>query len=153
MSAEMTDYTITVIEKLIETCRDGQAGFLEAAEHTGNSELKAFFSRQSLQRSKFAAELESVARNLGWTDSERSASVAGKLHRAWIELRHKLGGGDARVLAAVENGEHNARNNYQEALHAGLPADVQSIIERQAESVFAAHELVRTLQDVYKSAA
>ncbi len=65
MGAEMADDTIKMIEKLIETCRDGQAGFLEAAEHTRNSELRDFFSSQSLERSKFAGELESVARHLG----------------------------------------------------------------------------------------
>ncbi len=149
----MVDNTINVIEKLIETCRDGQAGYLEAAEHTRNSELRMFFSQQALERAKFAGELESAARHLGEADPGRKPSVAGTLHRAWIDLKHRLGGGDDSVLVSVESGEHNARNHYREALRAGLPRDVQDIVERQAESVFAAHDQVRTLQNMYKSAA
>ena len=146
----MIDNTIDVIEKLIETCRDGQAGYLEAAEYAKNHELRAFFSQQALERAKFAGELESEARHLGEADPGRKPSVASTLHRAWIDLKHKFGGGDASILESVESGEHNARNNYHEALQAGLPRDVQAIVEEQAESVFAAHDQVRTLQDMYK---
>jgi uncharacterized protein (TIGR02284 family) len=149
----MVDNTIDVIEKLIETCRDGQAGYLEAAEHTRNSALRTFFAQQGLERAKFAGELESVARHLGEADPSRKPSVASTLHRAWIDLKHRLGAGDESILVSVESGEHNARNHYHEALQAGLPRDVQDIVERQAESVFAAHDQVRTLQAVYKSAA
>jgi uncharacterized protein (TIGR02284 family) len=153
MCAEMVDNTIDVIEKLIETCRDGQAGYLEAAEHARNHELRAFFSQQGLERAKFAGELESEARHLGEADPERKPSVASTLHRAWIDLKHKLGAGDESILESVESGEHNARNHYHEALRAGLPRNLQEIVERQAESVFAAHDQVRTLQGVYKRAA
>jgi uncharacterized protein (TIGR02284 family) len=149
----MVDNTIDVIEKLIETCRDGQAGYLEAAEHTRNAELRMFFSHQALERAKFAGELEGAARHLGEADPGRTPSFASTLHRAWIDLKHRLGAGDSGILQSVESGEHNARNNYHEALQAGLPHDVQAIVEVQAESVFAAHDQVRTLQDMYKSAA
>lgn len=149
----MVDNTIEMIGKLIETCRDGQAGFLEAAEHTRNAELRAYFSRQGLERAKFAAELESVARRLGEAEPGGSPSVAGKLHRAWIDLKHKMGGGDACILESVEFGQRIARNRYREALQAGLPLNVLAIVERQAESVFDAHDQVRTLEDMYRSAA
>jgi uncharacterized protein (TIGR02284 family) len=79
--------------------------------------------------------------------------MASTLHRAWIDLKTKFGGGDDSILESVESGEHNARNHYHEALQAGLPRNVQEIVERQAESVFAAHDQIRTLQGVYKRAA
>jgi uncharacterized protein (TIGR02284 family) len=153
MSAEMADDTLDIVEKLIETCRDGQAGYLEAAELARNTQLKEFFSRQAMERSKFAGELEHIAFRLGEDDPSRSPTIANKLHRAWIDLKHRLGGGDAGVLESVEIGESNARYRYQQALHASLPPAVQSTIEEQAESVFAALDQVRTLRDVYKSAA
>ena len=153
MCADMADNTIDVIEKLIETCRDGQAGYLDAAEHAKNHELRAFFSQQGLERAKFAGELESEARHLGEADPGRNPSMASKLHRAWIDLKHKLGGGDASILESVAVGEQIAREHYQDALNADLPSDVREIVERQAESVFAAHDQVRTLGGVYKRAA
>jgi uncharacterized protein (TIGR02284 family) len=153
MSAEKLDDTLDVIEKLIETCRDGQAGYLEAAEHSRNHELRAFFSQQALERAKFAGELETEARHLVEADPGRKPSMASTLHRAWIDLKHKLGAGDPSILESVEAGESVAREHYRDALKAGLPRAVQEIVERQAESVFAAHEQVRTLQGVYKRAA
>jgi uncharacterized protein (TIGR02284 family) len=153
MSAEKVNDTLNVIEQLIETCRDGQAGYLEAAEYAHNHELRAFFSQQALERAKFAGELESEARHLGESDPSRKSSMAGSLHRAWIDLKHRLGGGDASILESVGVGENIAREHYQDALKAGLPSDLQEIVERQAESVFGAHDQVRTLQGVYKKAA
>jgi len=153
MSAEKVNDTLTVIEKLIETCRDGQAGYLEAAEHAHNHELRAFFSQQALERAKFAGELENEARHLGEADPSRKPSMAGSLHRAWIDLKHKLGGGDGSILESVEVGESIAREHYKDALQAGVPQDVLMIIERQSESVFSAHDQVRTLRGVFKKAA
>jgi uncharacterized protein (TIGR02284 family) len=149
----MADDNLDGIKKLIETCRDGQAGYLEAAEHAKNAELRAFFSGQSMERARFAAELESVARRLGEAYPTRSPSMANKMHCAWIDLKYKLGGGDAGVLHSVEAGEHNAKNHYQQALDAGLPPEVRTILERQAESVFAAYDQVCMLRDMYKKAA
>ncbi len=80
-------------------------------------------------------------------------SIASKMHRAWIDLKYKLGGRDAGVLDSVEAGEHNAKNHYLEALQADLPPEVQTIVERQAESVFAAYDQVRSLRDMFGSAA
>jgi uncharacterized protein (TIGR02284 family) len=153
MSAEKVNDTLNEIEKLIETCRDGQAGYLEAAEHAHNHELRAFFSQQALERAKFAGELENEARHLGEADPSRKPSMASSLHRAWIDLKHRLGGGDASILESVEVGENIAREHYQDALKAGLPSDLEEIVERQAEGVFGAHDQVRTLRGMYKRAA
>lgn len=153
MSAEMADNTLDIVEKLIETCRDGQAGYLEAAELARNEALKELFSRQAMERARFAAELEHLALRLGENDSERTPSIANTLHRAWIDLKHRMGGGDASVLASVETGEANAKSHYRDALLAGLPPNVHAIIEEQAESVFAALDQVHTLRDVYTRAA
>jgi uncharacterized protein (TIGR02284 family) len=153
MVTEMADETLDTLAKLIETCRDGQAGYLEASELARNSGLREFFSRQALERARFAAVLEHIALRLGDPDPGRGPSIANKLHLAWIDLKHRLGGGDAGVLKSVEVGENNAQQHYQEALHAGLPPEVHNIVDEQAESVSAALEQVRTLCGVYKRAA
>lgn len=153
MSIEMADDTIDIIDRLIETCRDGQQGYREAAEHAKSRELRDFCNRQSLERAKFAGELESIAQRLGEADPDRSPSISSKLHRAWFELKQKLGGGDLSVLESVEAGEDNAKKHYQEALHADLPIDVHEVVDTQARRVLAVHDEVRTLRDSYKKAA
>jgi uncharacterized protein (TIGR02284 family) len=149
----MATDTLDHIDKLIETCRDGQEGYREAAEHTKDPDLRKFFDLQSLERARFAGELENIARRLGESNPNRRPSMANKLHRAWINLKEKLGAGDASILESVEAGEDKARNTYQEVLQSGLPADVFAIVEQQAQFVFAAHDRVRTLRDEYKKAA
>lgn len=153
MSAAMADDSLDIIAKLIETCRDGQAGYLEAAELARNHALRGLFSNQAMERARFAAELEHLAIRLGEDDPGRGPSFANQLHRAWIDLKNKLGGGDASVLESVEVGENNAQRHYHAALQAGLPPEVHRIIEEQAESVSAALDQIRTLRDVYKRAA
>ncbi len=117
MSDQTADKNVELIKKLIETCRDGQAGYLEAAEHARNADLRAFFSQQAMERARFAAELEGVARRLGEADPAQDSSIVSKIHCAWIDLKYKLGGRDAGVLGSVEAGEHNAKTHYLEALH------------------------------------
>ena len=153
MNAEMSDYAVDIIEKLIQTCRDGQEGYRNAAEHTKDPELKSFFEHQSLERASFAGELENEVRHLGEGDVDRSTSLANKLHRAWFEMKQKMGGGDLSILESVEAGEESAQQHYQEALDAGLPRDLRDIVQRQAQRIFAAHERVRTLRDEHRRAA
>ena len=122
MSAAMADDSLDIIAKLIETCRDGQAGYLEAAELARNHALRGLFSKQAMERARFAAELEHIAIRLGDADPSRGPSFANQLHRAWIDLKHRLGGGDASVLESVELGESNAQQHYQAALQAETSA-------------------------------
>ena len=48
------DDPISVLETLIETCRDGEKGYKDAAEHVKRPDLKAFFAEQSVERGRFA---------------------------------------------------------------------------------------------------
>ncbi len=66
---------ISVIEELIQTCKDGQKGYLEAATHVKRSDLKAFFNEQSLERSRFAGELEAELIRLGKPLPENVAQI------------------------------------------------------------------------------
>jgi uncharacterized protein (TIGR02284 family) len=48
------DKTLSVLEDLIETCKDGQKGYQDAAEHVKRPDLKTFFNEQRLERGQFA---------------------------------------------------------------------------------------------------
>ncbi len=139
--------TRDIIQNLIETCRDGQNGFRESAEHIKNPEVKAFFNQQSLQRAQFASELEAEARRLGDRDVDTSGTTLAAMHRAWIDLKSALGGGDEAIIGAAETGEDSAKKAYEEALKEKLPSDVQEIVQRQANSVMESHDRVRDFRD------
>jgi uncharacterized protein (TIGR02284 family) len=144
---------ISVIETLIETCKDGQKGYQDAASHVRRSDLKAYFNEQSLERSGFAGELEAELIRLGKPDKKVSGSVSGTLRRAWIDTKVSLGGGDKTILESVEAGEDKAKEAYQKAVTADLPENVAQIVRRQAASVQAAHDKVKSLRDAAKAAA
>ena len=143
---------ISVLEDLIQTCKDGQKGYQEAASKVKRSDLKTFFNEQSLERSRFAGELEAELIRLGKPDKKVSGSVVGSLHRAWIDTKVGLGGDDKTVLDWLENGEDHAKNAYQKAVTGDLPEDVAPIVRRQAASVQAAHDKVKSLRDMAKAA-
>jgi uncharacterized protein (TIGR02284 family) len=138
---------VTVIEKLTEICKDGEKGYKDAAEHTKRSDLKTFFTTQSSERGRFARELQAVLLNLGKMEKKESGTVVGALHRAWIDTKVGLGAGDKSILESVEQGEDEARDAYREAIGSPLPPDVADIVSRQARSVQAAHDQVKSLRD------
>jgi uncharacterized protein (TIGR02284 family) len=135
------------IEKLIEVCKDGEKGYKDAAEHAKRSDLKAFFTTQSSERGRFARELQTVLTKLGKTEKKESGTVAGALHRAWIDTKVGLGAGDKSILESVEKGEDEARDAYREAIGSPLPPEAADIVSRQARSIQTAHDQVKTLRD------
>jgi len=143
---------ISVVENLIETSKDGEKGYRDAAEHVKRSDLKGYFLEQSTERGRFANELQSELAKLGKPEKKVSGSASGAMHRAWIDTKVALGGGDKTILESVESGEDNAKDTYNKALSGALPSSLTEIVRRQAASVQRAHDKVRTLRDEAKAA-
>src|SRR3954447_22131548 len=121
---------ISTINSLIETLKDGQEGFRQASEAVKDSQLKMLFNEYSLQRSKFAGELQSEAIQLGEDQPEDSSSTAGAMHRAWINLKGAITKHDDHaILEECERGEDSAVNEYQKAIEdEEMSAPVRDII-------------------------
>src|SRR5262245_63846432 len=140
-----------VIDNLIETLKDGQEGFKQAAESVSNPQLKSLFRDYSQQRSRFASALQSEARRQGETDPETSSSATGALHRGWINLKSAITGGDEHaILAECERGEDSAVEEYKKALEDGLTPSVQDLVSRQFAEIKAAHDRIKGLRDATK---
>jgi uncharacterized protein (TIGR02284 family) len=145
--------TLSVMENLIETCKDGQKGYQDAGSHAKRSDLKTYFDEQSLERARFAGELQEERIRLGKSDKKDSGSVSASLHRAWIDTKVSMGAGDTAILESVEAGEDRAKEAYQKAVTADLPENIAQIVRRQADSVQKAHDQVKSLRDAAKAAA
>jgi len=143
---------INLLQDLAQLCRDGQEGYRNSAEQVKAPELRKFFNEQSLQRGSFAGEIEQEIQRLGEADPKRSGTVAGSVHRAWINLKAALGGGDLAILNSVESGEDAAKEDYEKAFAEDLPESVQLILRKQYQSVLAAHDFVKRARDVRKAA-
>lgn len=141
------DEVISTLNGLIETCKDGQDGFMTAAEGVERSDVKSTFYELGQQRSQFAGELQTLVRELGG-DPETAGSISASLHRGWINIKSAVTGQDeAAILNEAERGEDSAKKAYTDALAQDLPANVNSVVQTQAQAVIAAHDKVRSLRD------
>jgi len=143
---------IDVVSNLIETSKDGQKGYHDAAEHVKSPTLKTYFNEQSVERAGFAQELETHLAALGKPDKKVSGSMGGAMRRAWLDTKANLGGGDKTILESVEAGEDTAKDTYNKALTGTLPSTLLEIVRKQAASVQRAHDKVRMLRDEAKAA-
>jgi uncharacterized protein (TIGR02284 family) len=143
----MPDDAKNVLQNLIETCRDGETGYLHAAGLADDTQLKSYFQQQSLERARFRVELTDAITRLGEVDPDTSGSSAALLHRAWFELKDDFGGGDHTLLESVEQGEDSAKHAYESALQKALPAGIEELVRNQYARVKASHDRVRSWRD------
>jgi uncharacterized protein (TIGR02284 family) len=143
---------ISTINGLIETLKDGQEGFRQASEAVKDSQLKTLFNEYSLQRSKFAGELQDEAISLGEHNPGNTSSTAGAMHRAWINLKSAITSQhDHAILAECERGEDSAVSEYKKAMEEEeLSSLIRETISRQYTDVKNAHDRIRELRDAAK---
>ena len=104
------DKAISVLNNLIETTKDGEKGFKTAAEGLTAPDIKHRFLQYSRERAQMTTELQAEVRRLGG-DPERSGSMAGALHRGWLDIKSVVTGKDDHaILAEAERGEDVATN-------------------------------------------
>lgn len=152
-TAPSNDEVISTLNGLIETCRDGQEGFKQAAEGVERSDLKSLFYEFSQQRARFTGDLQTLVQTLGG-DPENAGSFAGMLHRGWINIKSAVTGKDeGSILEECERGEDSAKNAYKEALEQALPSHIRESVQTQYTSVQAAHDRIKALRDAANSSA
>jgi uncharacterized protein (TIGR02284 family) len=145
--APTNDEIVSTLNGLIETCRDGQEGFKEAAEGVKRSDLKSVFYEYSQQRAGYVGDLQSLVQTLGG-DPENTGSFAGTLHRGWINIKSAVTGqDDEAILNEAERGEDSAKNAYKDALALALPDYIRQTVEKQYAGVQEAHDRVKALRD------
>ncbi|MGI4850130.1 MAG: PA2169 family four-helix-bundle protein [Janthinobacterium lividum] len=138
---------ISTLNNLIETSKDGEAGFRTCAEDISDDRLKALFATRSQECAKAALELQEQVRSLGG-DPEKSTSISADMHRRWIDIKAAVvGKDDVSILNECERGEDVAKKSYRNALEKDLPASIRAIVERQNAGVLRNHDQVKALRD------
>jgi uncharacterized protein (TIGR02284 family) len=146
--SENLEKTEKNLRDLIETLQDGHQGFIELEKNLKDPEARKLFREETLTRAEFAAELENELHHFGIKDVKVSSSTAAKVHRAWGELKNRLGGGDHALLATAEAGEDDTKHAYEEALASeDLPLPLRQIVLRQQRHILAAHDRLKELRD------
>ena len=115
----MADDTLDLIKDLVQTCKDGETGYVHAAGVATDPQLKAYFNEQSLERARFGQELRAEAERLG-DKPETSGSVSAVLHRVWFETKATIGLGDQSILNSVEQGRTGRKRTMRKPLPASF---------------------------------
>ena len=148
-----TENTTNALNELIEINNDRIAGFEKAIADIKdeNIDLKALFQGYADQSRKNSQELSALVGSV--QEIETGKSVAGTLHRAWIDVKSLFGGNDrASILSEAERGEDAIKKAYKEALASGeLSGEAAEIVAAQATKVNAAHDAVRDLRNAAKA--
>ncbi|MHA4895810.1 ferritin-like domain-containing protein [Pedobacter sp. PWIIR3] len=143
----------TVLNDLIEINNDRVAGFEKAIADINdeNVDLKAIFQQYSAQSRKFAQELTAIVAGAG-EETETGNSIAGTLHRAWIDVKALFGGSDREgILNEAERGEDAIKAAYKLALEKGeLSGEAMETVSSQSEDIKAAHDAIKALRDAAK---
>jgi len=139
----------STLNRLIQTCKDGEKCFQAAAAGVDDPNLRHLFESYSQQRAEFAAELQLEVERLAQEPATEGHTVAA-LHRGWMEIKAAVTGSDeGAIISECERGEDLAIKAYEQALGSDLPADLKAIVERQFLKVREAHDQVRSLEQVH----
>jgi len=139
------DKVISALNDLIETCKDGQEGFKEAADNVKAPDLKNFFNQVAKERATCVSELQSAVRSLGG-DPDKSGSAAGAMHRAWMNIKGTFTGKDDHAILSECRGEDSAVESYRDATK-WLPPNILAIVDRQFKNIKQTHDRVKQMRD------
>jgi uncharacterized protein (TIGR02284 family) len=140
-----TSEVISILNGLITTCTNGEETFKKAADNMRNSEFRRLFNIFAQQRAQFASELQAEVHRLGG-DAPKSGKAAESSNRVWSNVRSIGVADEGSVISDCQREEETAVNDYQEALKADLPLDVQYVVKRQYMDIKDAYDRIRILQ-------
>ena len=138
---------ISILNGLVESCKRGQEAFRGAAEGIRNSEFRRLFNIFAQQRTQFMTELHAEIHRLGGeagkgaTTTVRADNTIPFRRPGTPEIRD-----EAAIILECQREEEAAVNDYQEALKADLPLDVQYVVKRQYMDIKDAYDRIRILQ-------
>ena len=144
--------TVIILNDLIKISRDGELGFLQAAEHVQNQELKSLFQEKAEGCRHAVHVLQNYISDLDGEPMD-TGSMLGAMHRGWVNIKSMVTGHDDHaILVECARGEDAAQKTYEDALKENLPDTIRTVIQHQYNEVQANHALVSSLCDRYATA-
>ena len=141
---------IVILDRLVVACEKGRDGFRDAAVSAQNSEFRRLFNIFSQQRIQFISELKSEINRLRG-DVSTAPEGATELPSNTLPFRRTTARKPAAreevaIITECQREEEAAVTDYQDALKADLPLDVQYVVKRQYVDIKDAYDRIRILQ-------
>lgn len=147
---DINDDAIDTLNDLLESCRDGEYGFRECAEHTKALDIKTVLGQRAEDCRVAAVDLQALILKMGGTPQE-GGTASGAMHRGWVSVKGTLTGySDYAMLDECERGEDVALANYRKALKQNLPAVARVLVEAQSQGAQRNHDQIKAMRDSLK---
>lgn len=134
---ETTKETVSTLEGLISILEDGKLGYMNAAEHVEDANIKGDFLQYARERALFITELQDEINKLGKSTDTSGGGPLGAIHRAWIDIKSTFTSGDKEsIINACITGEEAAIEKYKMALEDDeLGSNQIGIVSKQLMSI------------------
>lgn len=144
--------TVSLLNDLIIINHDRIEGYEKATKETEDTQLKSLFTHMADESRQFKNELVREVVNQGGSPSE-GTSTAGKIYRAWMDIKAALTGKDRKaIIAACEFGEDAALEAYEHVLKSeDLLMESRGMIIRQKNGLEQSHNKIKLLRDTSKT--
>jgi uncharacterized protein (TIGR02284 family) len=137
------------LNAILQKTYDAEKGFDKAAENCTAKSLATWFAERALDRHRFANEIKREISNFG-EDYEKSGSIAGGAHRAWMDVKALFAAdNDEAMLEEAIRGEKAALEEYQDALkEQDLPRSVFTLLTSQMAQIDYGLALIMMTKDL-----
>jgi uncharacterized protein (TIGR02284 family) len=127
--------SISNLNSLIETCRNSELGFAEAARLIDDSRIQTVLEGYAHERAGFVKALQAEVKKLGGTPAE-SGTVGAALHLGWMDLKSAVTlGSPGAILSACETGEDSVWTHYKHVIDSDISGESRAIVNKQWEKV------------------
>lgn len=141
---------VEILNDLVQLNNDRIEGYTKALQELDdeNQDLRPLFKAKIHDSIDYNEELEKMIELYNGTTVE-GTSGAGKLYRAWMDLKALFTGSDRKaILSSCETGEHAAIRAYKEALaEVDLADDIRKLIAAQETELQEAYIEIKALRD------
>ncbi|MGC4235841.1 MAG: PA2169 family four-helix-bundle protein [Niabella sp.] len=143
---------VAVLNDLVQVNNDRMAGYNKALSELSDEEagdMKPFLRKMVNNSIDYNTELEKLV-NLYDGEAAEGTSGAGKMYRAWMEVKALFTGNDSvAILDSCETIEATAIRAYSAALGEELSSDARSLITAQRAEMVQRCEDIRALRNTF----
>lgn len=146
----MNNPTVSTLNDLLQITNDRIEGFNKVEDKVWEKypNLKSDYTNMVDQSQKMRLELKSLISERNG-DADDSTTVAGGLHRTWIDVKNAFSSDNAEsTLENVTFGENAAIEAYEKALNSGdLCPESSRVVQDQLHSLKASYEKFKNLEN------
>ena len=141
--------TVDAVNNLLQITNDRLQGFKEVDKEmiSNYPALSAEYDHMVMQATKMRTKLLSVIRENGG-DPENSTTIAGGLHRTWINLKNAFSvDKDGATLGSVLFGENATIKAYEDALESGdINPECRMVVRDQLQDLRDSYEKLKSFE-------